>query len=215
MTDMDLKEKIEEELDWEPSVDAADIGVAVEEGIVTLMGHVNTYAQKLAAERAIKRVKGVRAVAQELKVQLGPRDRTGDDEIARRAANVLDWDVSVPSDRVNIMVQDGMITLTGEVDWQYQANQARTRVYALPGVKGVSNQIRIKTRPAAADVKQRIERALLRNAEVEAKTIRVSVADGCVTLEGKVDAWHDRQVAEQAAWAAPGVKSVVDNIRIS
>lgn len=136
MTDMDLKEKIEEELDWEPSVDAADIGVAVDEGIVTLMGHVNTYAQKLAAERAIKRVKGVRAVAQELKVQLGPRDRTGDDEIARRAANVLDWDVSVPSDRVNIMVQDGMITLTGEVDWQYQANQARTRVYALPGVKG-------------------------------------------------------------------------------
>lgn len=214
MDDLTLKSLVEDELEWEPRIDAADIGVAVERGIVTLMGHVSTFAEKLAAENAVKRVKGVRGIAQELEVRLTGRAHTADDEIAARAADVLEWDVSVPKGAIQLKVQNGFVTLTGEVDWKYQRDAAQFRLASLPGVKGVSNTIKVRQRPTPADVKDRIERALMRSAETEAKAIQVSVRDGKVTLEGKVDAWHDRDVAEQAAWSAPGVVDVEDNIRL-
>lgn len=216
MDDKVLKGLIEDELDWEPRVDAADIGVAVKDGVVTLMGHVPTFAEKLAAEEATKRVKGVRAIAQEIEVRIdGHGAPYADEEIAQKAANVLDWDVSVPKGTVQAKVQDGWVTLSGEVDWNFQREAARQRVSNLPGVRGVSNLISVKQRPTPTDIKNRIEKALVRHAETEAKGIRVSVANGKVILEGKIDAWHDREVAEQAAWAAPGVNAVEDRLRLT
>lgn len=216
MDDKVLKGLIEDELDWEPRVDAADIGVAVKDGVVTLMGHVPTFAEKLAAEEATKRVKGVRAIAQEIEVRIdGHGAPYADEEIAHKAANVLDWDVSVPKGTVQAKVQEGWVTLSGAVDWNFQREAARQRISNLPGVRGVSNLISVKQRPMPTDIKNRIEKALVRHAETEAKGIRVSVANGKVILEGKIDAWHDREVAEQAAWAAPGVNAVEDRLRLT
>ena len=214
MDDLTLKGFVEDELEWEPRIDAADIGVAVEDGVVTLMGHVSSFAEKLAAEDAAKRVKGVRAIAQEIEVRLSGRPKTDDDEIARKAADVLDWDVSVPDGKVQVRVQNGWVTLSGEVDWNYQRDAAKWRVASLPGVRGVSNSIMVTKRATPNDIKDRIEKALVRHAETEAKGIRVSVVDGKGTLDGSIDAWHDREVAEQAAWAAPGVTMVEDRLRL-
>ena len=215
MDDAVLKDLVEEELEWEPSVDATDIGVGVEDGVVTLMGYVSSFTQKMAAERAVSRVKGVRAIAQELEVRFAGMDTEADDRIAKRALDVLDWDVAIPSSAIKVKVQNGHVTLSGEVDWRYQANRARDKIDGLPGVKAVSNLIQIKPKVSGKDVKEQIEQALKRDAELDAKTIRVSVQDGKVTLEGNVHTWHDREIAEQAAWAAPGVQDVVDRIRIS
>lgn len=214
MDDRVLKDLIEDELEWEPSVDAADIGVAVEDGVVTLMGHVTSFAEKLGAEDAAKRVKGVRAIAQEIEVRIAGREKTADDEIAVRAANVLDWDVAVPKDTVQIKVQKGYVTLSGDVEWRYQADQARYRVASLPGVMGVSSLIKVKPRASAGDIKDRIEQALKRSAEIEADRIQINVEGGKVTLEGKIDAWRDREVAERAAWSAPGVSAVDDRLHL-
>ncbi len=214
MDDLNLKSLVDEELAWEPSLDAANIGVGVKEGVVTLMGYVNSYAQKLAAERAAQRVKGVRAIAEDLEVRFAEHAWSSDDEIAIRAANVIDWDSSIPKGKVKTKVENGYVTLSGQVDWRYQAKRARDHIAALSGVRGVTNLINVKPHATPGDIKQRIEKALTRSAELEAKAIEVKVLDGQVTLEGKVDAWHDRDVARQAAWAAPGVKNVVDHIRI-
>ena len=215
MNDASLKDLVEEELEWEPSVDATDIGVGVEDGVVTLMGYVSSFTQKMAAERAVSRVKGVRAIAQELEVRFAGMDTEADDRIAKRALDVLDWDVAIPNEAIKVKVQNGHVTLSGQVEWRYQANRARDKIEGLPGVKAVSNLIQIKPKVSGEDVKEKIEQALKRDAELEAKTIRVSVMNGKVTLEGNVHTWHDREVAEQAAWAAPGVQDVVDRIRIS
>jgi osmotically-inducible protein OsmY len=215
MNDASLKELVEEELEWEPSVDATDIGVGVEDGVVTLMGYVSSFTQKMAAERAASRVKGVRAIAQELEVRFAGMDTEADDRIAKRALDVLDWDVAIPNEAIKVKVQNGHVTLSGQVEWRYQANRARDKIDGLPGVKAVSNLIQIKPKVYGNDVKEKIEQALKRDAELEAKSIRVSVMNGKVTLEGNVHTWHDREVAEQAAWAAPGVQDVVDRIRIS
>jgi osmotically-inducible protein OsmY len=215
MNDASLKELVEEELEWEPSIDATDIGVGVEDGVVTLMGYVSSFTQKMAAERAASRVKCVRAIAQELEVRFAGMDTEADDRIAKRALDVLNWDVAIPNEAIKVMVQNGHVTLSGQLEWRYQANRARDKIEGLPGVKAVSNLIQIKPKVSGEDVKEKIEQALKRDAELEAKTIRVSVMNGKVTLEGNVHTWHDREVAEQAAWAAPGVRDVVDRIRIS
>ena len=214
MNDRDIQNLVEEELSWEPSLDAANIGVGVKQGVVTLMGHVSSYAHKVAAERAAQRVKGVRAIAEDLEVRFAGSAPSSDDEIALRAANVLDWDSSIPKGRVKIKSENGYVTLSGELDWRFQANRASERISGLLGVRSVVNTITIKPQVNTGDVKRRIERALTRNAELEAKSIKVSVLDGQVTLEGKIDDWHDRDVARQAAWAAPGVKKVVDHLEI-
>lgn len=214
MDDSTLKKLVEDELDWAPMVDESDIGVLVEEGVITLTGTVRSHSEKLAAETAVKRVKGVRAVVEKLEVRfLGPPDLS-DEEIARRAINVLDWDVSIPKGQVMVTVENGHVTLTGEVDWRYQADQAKHRMGNLPGVTRVTSHLTVRPATTAEDVKQRIENALNRAAAVEAKGIRVAVQGTEVTLEGEVDAWADREAAEQAAWSAPGVTSVVDRIRV-
>jgi osmotically-inducible protein OsmY len=214
MKDIDLKKDIIEELEYEPSIDAADIGVAVEDGTVTLTGHVRTYPQKREAERIVKRVKGVRAVAQEIEVRPLGSHLTADDEIAKRAVNSLTWNTSVPRDKVQVTVEHGFVTLSGAVTWNYERTAAEKAVQNLSGVRGVANLISIQPSVSPRDVQQRIESALKRAAELEAKSIQVQVSDSKVTLEGRVRNWTEREAVERAAWAAPGVVNVVDHITI-
>ena len=214
MDDSTLKKMVEDELGWAPTVDESDIGVLVEEGVVTLTGTVRSHSEKLAAETAVKKVRGVRAVVEKLEVRFLGAPELSDEEIARRAVNVLDWDVSIPRGRVMVTVENGHVTLTGEVDWRYQADQAKFRMGNLPGVTRVTSRISVRPATTADDIKQRIEKALNRAAAVEARGIEVDVSGSQVTLAGEVDAWADRELAEQAAWSAPGVTSVIDRIRI-
>jgi osmotically-inducible protein OsmY len=213
--DIGLKNAVEAELAWVPFVDAAHIGVTAENGIVSLSGHVPTYAQKLAVEKAVKRVKGVRGVAEELEVRLVMSFGNDDDEVAKRVANILDWGVSVPKDSVKVQVTDGMVTLSGEVNWQFERDGAESGVRLLNGVRGLINLITVKPHVMAADVKRRIESALERQADVEASNIRVTIDGTKVRLDGQVKAWAQRDAAERAAWAAPGVRTVDDHVTIS
>ncbi len=214
MSDKSLKHVVEAELEWEPSIDAEHIGVTAEDGVITLTGHVSTYAEKFAAEKAAKRVKGVRAIAQEIEIRFPNDKKTSDDQIAKRALDIIAWDSIIPKDKVQVKVQSGFVTLTGEVDWFFQRDDAEHAVRKLAGIKGIANEIRIKPKVYAHDIKERIETALKRNAEFEADSIKVSVLDGRVTLDGKVKAWYERDLAERTAWNAPGVVSVVDHINI-
>jgi osmotically-inducible protein OsmY len=214
MNDIHLRQNILDELEFEPSIDAADIGVTADNGIVTLTGHVRTYAEKEAAERVVRRVKGVRGIAAEIEVRLfGPKE-TDDDDIARRAVRMLDWNVSVPKDSVQVRVLKGWVTLRGEVEWQYQKNAAYDAVRALGGVVGVSNLVELAPRLSAIDVKKRIEEAFQRDAEVEAEAIRIDVQGRKVTLTGKVKTWSERRAAERAAWSAPGISTLEDHLTV-
>jgi osmotically-inducible protein OsmY len=215
MSDSSLRQDIIDELDFEPSLDAADIGVAVEDGVATLTGHVPTYAQKITVEDVVRRVKGVKGIAQQIEVRPFGTNRTADDEIAKRALSTISWNTAIPDDAVQVKVQEGWVTLTGKVEWQYQKTAAADAVRDLAGVVGVTNRIEIASRASAFDVKKRIEDALKRNAEIEAQAIRVNVLDGGkITLDGKVHAWSERRAAERAAWSAPGVKVVDDRITV-
>jgi osmotically-inducible protein OsmY len=215
MSDLSLKKAVEEELEWEPSIDAEHIGVSVNEGIVMLSGYVGSYSQKLTAELATKRVKGVRGIAQEITVRYPEDKKTADDQIAKRALDVIAWDSTIPNDRIQVKVQSGIVTLGGEVDWFFQRADAEAAVKKLTGVKAINNLITIKAQPKVSDIKQRIETALKRNAELEADAIRVTVTDGRVTLNGRVKAWYERDLAERTAWSAPGVIAVDDRISIN
>ncbi|MBV8568333.1 MAG: BON domain-containing protein [Methylobacteriaceae bacterium] len=215
MDDKTLRQMVIDELDFEPSVDAAHIGVAVENGVVTLSGHVDTYAEKIAAEHAAQRVKGVGGIAEEIEVRRRGSHPLGDDEIAKRCLDVLAWDALLPKDAVQVKVERGFVQLRGKVKWQFQREAAEKRVRKLTGVIGVCNQVEVKTEVRAVYVKERIEAALRRNALVEANAIRVLVEEDQVTLEGKVQAWPERVAAAKAAWSAPGVNSVIDNLRVA
>lgn len=215
MLDKTLRQNIIDALDFDPGLDAADIGVAVENGVVTLTGHVPTFDEKLTAEDLVKRIKGVRGIAQEIEVRPAGTHRTADDEIAKRALNVIRWNTTIPDEQIQVKVQKGWVTLTGKVEWQYQKNAAAGAVRGLSGVTGVSNMIEIRPRAEATDIKKRIEDAFKRDAELEAQAIRVDVHDGRVTLEGHVKVWADRQAAERAAWSAPGVTAVEDRITLA
>lgn len=216
MNDTALRQDVIDEIDFEPSVNAAHIGVAVDDGVVTLSGHVSSYAEKMAAEQAAKRVKGVRAIAQEIEVRYPNDLKTADDEIAKRALNILRWSAVVPKDAVQIRVQDGWVTLSGQLDWQFQRTAAESDVRKLSGVAGVFNNITIKAHVQTGDVKRKIEDALRRSSEVEAQGIHVSLlGDGKVALDGKVHDWQERDAVSRAAWSAPGVTSVEDRLSIS
>jgi osmotically-inducible protein OsmY len=214
MTDRQLHQAILDEFEWDPSFNAAHIGVVVEKGVVTLTGHVSSYAEKIAAERAARCVQGVRGVAQDIEVRYPGDKQTADDQIAKRALDILAWNTTIPADRIEITVQRGWVTLNGTVDWWYQRMDAEKAVRQLSGVTGLSNAILVKPRVEARDVKERIEKALKRNAEVEASGIRVSVSGSKVTLDGKVKDWHERSLAERTAWSAPGVTAVEDRIAL-
>jgi osmotically-inducible protein OsmY len=215
MTNLDIRQDILDELEFEPSVDAAHIGVTVEKGVATLTGYVYSYAEKVAAERAALRVKGVHAIAQEIEVRYPNEKKTSDDEIAGRALAILRWSAVVPPDSVVVKVQGGWVTLSGQVEWNYQRSAAEAELRRLSGVAGVLNKITIKPRLQAPDVKRRIEDALKRSAEVQAQKISVSVKDGTVALDGYVHDWQERSAVERAAWSAPGVLHVEDRLRIA
>ncbi|MDI2143638.1 MULTISPECIES: BON domain-containing protein [unclassified Pseudomonas] len=215
MNDLSLRKCILEELEFQPEIDAANIGVSVEDGVVTLTGHVKSYAQKVSAERAVKRVKGVRALAEEIEVRLERNAGTADDTIASRALKIIHWSSDVPEGDIKVIVQGGRITLEGEVDWQYQKETVERSVHKLTGVTAVNNRLTLRPRLDVFDIQQRIEAALKRNAEVEAKDIRVKVEGDVVTLEGRVHLWRERQIAERAAWSMPGVSRVDDHLLLA
>lgn len=212
MTDKDLRRDVLDELDFDPSLDAAEIGVAVSDGVVTLTGHVGSYAEKVEAENAVRRVKGVRAIAQEIQVRYAEAKKIEDDQIAARALAIIDWSVHLPKQAIQVKVAKGWITLTGAVPWQYQAMGAEAAVRKLSGVVGVSNLIQVKPEVRPALVKDKILEAFKRGAMFEADGIKVRVEGDKVTLEGAVTAWADREAAERAAWSVSGVRAVEDRI---
>jgi osmotically-inducible protein OsmY len=213
MNDKQLRQLVVDELEYEPSIDAADIGVAAENGVVTLSGHVTDYVHKMAAERAAWRVKGVKGIAQKIEVRLSGDKKWNDDEIAQRALNILAWNTLVPKDCIRVKVSDGWITLSGGVNWNYQRQAAENEVRKLSGVKGVTNSVTLNSGIQASDLKRRIQDALKRHAEVEADAVRVDVRDdGTVRIEGRVDNWSEMQAVEHAVWSAPGVQRVDDHL---
>lgn len=214
MTDVELRQTVSDALEFEPSINAAHVGVAAKDGVVTLSGHVATYAEKLKAEEVVMGVRGVKAIAEEIEVRPAGTHATADDEIARRVLEVLRWNTTVPDDRVKVTVQNGWVTLTGSVEWNYQRESASRALQGLAGVRGVANTIRIAPKASPADLRNRIEQALKRQAELDALGIAVELADGSVTLRGKVHSLSERRVAEQAVWAAPGVREVRDNLSV-
>ncbi|UVM40665.1 BON domain-containing protein [Pseudomonas sp. B21-017] len=215
MNDLSLRQSIMDELEFQPEIDAANIGVTVDNGVVTLTGHVKSYAQKVSAERAVKSIKGVRAVAEEIQVRPMKGAGTADDAIASRALNILTWSSDIPEQDIKVIVQKGWITLEGEVDWQYQKETAEMAVRKLSGVVGVDNRLVLRPQVNVDDIQRRIEEALKRNAEVDAQAIHVKVEGDVVKLEGKVHLWRERKIAERAAWSVPGVRQVDDHLRIA
>lgn len=214
--DTQLQQDILDELDFEPSVNAAHIGVAVRNGVVTLNGHVGSYTEKLAVEYAVRRIKGVHGIAQEIDVRYPSDKKTADDEIAERALSILKWIAVVPHDAVQVKVQSGRVTLSGQVEWQFQRTAAESDIRELSGVTGLINEITIMPHVEPTDVKRKIEDALQRNAEVDANGIRVSlVGGGRIALEGKVHDWRERDAAKRAAWSAAGVVAVDDRLKIA
>lgn len=214
MNDIELQCRVLDELKWEPSVEAAHIGVTAKDGVITLSGHVQSYAEKIAAEHAVRQVKGVKAIAQEIDVRLPSTQKHADDDIAKRAVDIIHWSVSVPSERLKVKVEHGVITLSGEVDWQYQKARAEAEVRFLGGVVGVINNITLKPSVKPQEVRQKIKSALERAADVEAGFIGIDVDGSKVTLNGKVHSWAERTAATHAAWSAPGVTHVVDRMSI-
>ncbi|GEO99582.1 BON domain-containing protein [Methylobacterium haplocladii] len=215
MGDRTIRDSAIAELDFEPSIDAAEIAVSVDDGIVTLGGHVANFVQREAAKRATKKVRGVRAVVERIEVRFSRDKPPLDEDLAKRAVQLLDWNVVVPKGAVQVKVQGGCLTLTGTVEWQYQKAEAKAAPNRLPGVVSIVNLIEVTPKVSATDVRGEIEAALKRNAQVEADAIHVDVSGGKVTLKGKVHAWHERGIAERAAWSAPGVRTVEDRIEMT
>lgn len=214
MTDSELRQLVIDELEFEPSFDASNIGVAAKDGIVTLTGHVTSYAEKMAAERAARRVKGVHAIAQEIEIRYSTDKKINDDEIARRCVNIITWDTTLPEGKLAVKVERGWVTLSGEVPWHFQRVAAESGVRKITGVTGITNLITIKARVQPSDVKQKIQDALKRSAEVEANAIRITVTDSGVRLEGKVNDWREREIVEKAAWSVAGVMAVDDRLTV-
>lgn len=213
-SDTELLRDVSEELKWDPRIVDDEIGISVRSGVVTLTGSVPTFAQKLAAVESVERVAGVRAVAQELTVKVYEWSRQSDTDLAHQILNTLAWDIEVPHEKIKARVEDGWVTLEGEVDWQFQRNAAERVVRYLIGVKGVSNLLTIKTSASKQDVTQHIKDALRRSADADSKQIHVAANGSTVTLTGTVRSWSEKADAERAAWSTSGVTAVDDRIAI-
>jgi osmotically-inducible protein OsmY len=214
-SDAQLKHDIVNELEWDPALDAAHVGVAVNEGVVVLSGHLNSFAAKHAVERAAQRVAGVRAIAIELDVTLEPHHQRGDADIAAAIETAFKWHAQIPEDRIQVQVEKGWVTLTGEVDWDYQRHNAERVVRPLTGVVGVVNNIVLRQRSAPEYVGRRIREALSRYADDEWRGIEVQVDASTAILRGTVNSWAERSAVQAAAWSAPGITRVVNELEIA
>ncbi len=203
------------QLQWHPGLHASEIGVAVKDGIVTLTGEVGRYGEKWEAERAAKRVLGVRGIVEKIQVKPVASSKGSDSDIAAAGARALEWDVSVPDNRIKVMVENGRLTLEGEVEWQYQRDAAFNAVRNLAGVGWVTNNISVKPLASASDIKAKIEAAFKRSAQVDAQAVKIDLFGNKVTLRGTVHSWAEREEAEQAAWAAPGVALVENQLALA
>jgi osmotically-inducible protein OsmY len=213
-TETQLRHDVEAQLDWDPRFDSTGIGVAVKNGVVALSGHVGSYADRWAAQDATQSVAGVKAIANELVVSLASDAQRTDPELAEAVLHTLNANVSIPGAAIKVVVHDGWVTLSGQVSYWFQREAAERTVTHLRGVKGLANDITIRPQASATDVKAKIEDAFRRHASLDAQKIRVQSADGTVTLEGEVSSWQERQHAEAAAWAAPGVSVVKDHLSV-
>jgi osmotically-inducible protein OsmY len=211
-TDEEIQKDVLAELKWDARIQPNEIGVSVKDGIVTLTGWVDSYLKKWSAEDVAHRVDGVKGIANDIEVKLAT-ERT-DPDIAAAAVHALEWDAFVPSDKVQVTVSKGWVTLRGEVEWQYQREDAERVVRRLAGVKGVTNLITVKPRVTASELKKKIEDALVRNAEIDANKITVEVQGSKAILKGSVRAWAEREEAERVAWSAPGITSVENRITL-
>jgi osmotically-inducible protein OsmY len=210
-----MKQAVLDELNWDPSINSSHIGVTARDGVVTMSGHVGSYAERYAAEKAAERVSGVRAVAEELEVHYPANMETGDDDIAKRAIQSITWDVMVPNDKVKIEVTKGFVTLRGDLDYKYQKEAVESGIRRLSGVTGICNEITIKPKATPAGLKAKIKAALVRNAQIDAEEIDVTTDGGTVILRGGVDTCYERVVAERVAWSAPGVTHVEDLLTVN
>lgn len=214
-TDSQLQHDVLAQLEWEPSVEASHIGVAAKDGVVTLTGSVATYAEKMRAEEVTKRLYGVLAVANDIEVKIPGSHVRNDSEIATAAVNALRWHTAVPDEKLKVTVRNGWVTLEGTVEWGFQREAAEDAVRPLTGVQGVVNRIVVKAPVKPTDVKQKIEAAFKRSAELDARRVGVEATDGKVTLSGHVRSWTEREEAQQAAWAAPGVTEVNNQLSVT
>ena len=214
LNNLELQKRVLEALDWEAGLDANRIGVAASGGVVTLTGQVMSYADRFTAERVLKRIAGVKGLANDLEVRLPVESTRSDTDIASAAVRALEWDVQVPHQLLKVKVDGGWITLEGEMDWQFQRMAAERAVHHLLGVRGVTNLITLTVRVTPADLKTRIETALKRNAELEARRIQVRTHGSTVVLDGTVHSWAERDEAERAVWSAPGVVALEDHLAV-
>lgn len=213
-SDKKIQEDVMAELQWEATLNATEIGVAVQHGVVTLSGNVNNYMKKRHAELAAKRVKDVKAVALDINVDLWPEDNSSDTEIAKAIIDAFSWNTLVPDDKIKIKVDHGWVTLEGEVEWQYQKTAAYNAINFLRGIKGISNLIVVKPVINKALMKEEIKRALERNADIKAGEVEIVTIGHRIILKGKVGSWYEKDIIERTAWASPGVTNVVDEIEI-
>jgi osmotically-inducible protein OsmY len=213
-TDTQLRNDIQAELTWAPEVKTSDVGVIVKDGVVTLTGHLASHAEKYAVERAVQRVHGVKALAVELTVKLPFDNQRTDADIAMAVECALDWNALVPDDKIQPLVENGWITLAGEVEWGYQRSAAESAVRDLMGATGVSNLVKVKPKVSPADVEKKIHEALSRQADREAHRLAITVNGSQVTLRGTVHSWTDRDAVQGAAWATPGVTVVVNDLLV-
>ncbi|HTE26918.1 BON domain-containing protein [Flavitalea sp.] len=213
-TDHEILKDVQDELKWDPYLSSSEIGVSVKDGIVTLTGVVDSYWKKLAAENAIKKVAGVTVVVQKIEVRLSDSGKRKDSDIAEAIQSAFKWSVLVPKDKIKIKVENGWVTLEGDVEWEFQKNAARKAVEKLEGVAGVTNNVKVTPKALPGEIKQKIKSAFLRSATFDSERINVNVDGSTVRLSGKVRSWAEKKEAERQSWLAPGVTRVENDIEI-